>query len=52
MDATTRSIRFPGDLWDDLTKEATDRLVSVNWLVTQLCREGLERLTPEIKVTT
>ena len=47
----TRSMQFPEDLNDALTAAAAERGVSVNWLVGQLCREGLERLEPVIRVT-
>jgi hypothetical protein len=47
----TRSITFWDDVNDGLVREAEERRVSVNWLVNQLLKEGLERLQPEIKVT-
>jgi predicted HicB family RNase H-like nuclease len=47
----TRSITFWDEVNDQLVEEAAKRLVSVNWLVNQLLKEGLERLQPEIKVT-
>lgn len=46
------SIRFEDEVMDRLRNEATDRLVSINWLVNRLCDEGLDRLVDEIKVTT
>jgi predicted DNA-binding ribbon-helix-helix protein len=47
----TRSIRFEDSLYEALDNAADDRRVSFNWLVNQLCREGIERLTEEFKVT-
>ena len=47
----TRSITFRDDVNDQLV-EASERMhVSINWLVNQLCREALDRLRDEIKVT-
>lgn len=47
----TRSITFRDEVIDGLTASAEKMNVSVNWLVNQLCQEGLERLEDEIKVT-
>lgn len=47
----TRSITFWDGVLDDLTAEAAKRNVSVNWLVNQLCEEGLKRLLPELRLT-
>ena len=49
---TTRSIQFWDDLYERLTEAADNHHVSTQWLINQLCDEGLERLTDEIKVTT
>jgi hypothetical protein len=48
----SRSILFRDEVNDRLVVEAEERKVSVTWLVNQLCQEGLDRLAPEIKVTT
>lgn len=48
----TRSIQFYGDLYERLTAAAEERRVSTQWLINQLCDEGLERLQPELRVTT
>ena len=47
----TRSITFRDDVIDPLIVEAEVRNVSVNWLVNQLCEEGLKRLLPELRLT-
>jgi predicted HicB family RNase H-like nuclease len=47
----TRSITFWDEVNDRLIAEAEARRVSVNWLVNQILKEGLERLEPVIKVT-
>jgi len=46
-----RSIQFRDDVNDRLSAAAERMHVSVNWLVNQLCDEGLERIIPELKVT-
>lgn len=40
----TTAIRFEADLHDALKETATELGVGVNWLVTKLCREGLDRM--------
>lgn len=47
----TRSITFRDEVIDPLIVEAELRNVSVNWLVNQLCEEGLKRLKPAIELT-
>lgn len=47
----TRSIQFWDDVIDGLVEAAQARAVSVNWLVNQLLRESLDRLKPEIELT-
>lgn len=47
----TRSITFWEENVDRLLSEAGKRNVSVNWMVNQLVKEGLERLKPAIEVT-
>jgi hypothetical protein len=46
----TRSIQFRDDVNDDLVSAAEARRISVNWLVNQLCREGLDHLRPNLTV--
>jgi predicted HicB family RNase H-like nuclease len=48
----TRSLRFDDEVYDQLVKEAESRRVSFNWLVHQLCTEGLDRLQPQLRITT
>lgn len=47
----SRSIQFRDEVNDRLVASAEKMHVSVNWLVNQLCDEGLERLIPDLKVT-
>jgi predicted transcriptional regulator len=47
----TKSIQFRDEINDRLVESANKMHVSVNWLVNQLCDEGLDRLIPELKVT-
>lgn len=48
------SIRFDPALHERLLAEAAARQVSVNWMVTRLVAEGLDRLIPveEMRLTT
>lgn len=46
------SLRLPDGLHENLVNAADDRRVSVTWLINKMLEEGLERLNPEIKVTT
>lgn len=43
------SVRFPPEIHDRLAAEAKARGVSVNWLVTKLVEENLDRLIPADK---
>ena len=50
---STTAIRFDPELLDDLHAAALERMVSVNWLVSRLCKEGLAKLIPvdELRLT-
>jgi hypothetical protein len=52
-DRKARGIRFDPDVDDRLEREAEERMVSVNWIVNRLVREGLDRIVPldEFKLT-
>ena len=47
----SRSIQFRDEVNDQLVKEAEARNVSVNWLVNQLCAEGIDHLKPGLRIT-
>ena len=47
----TRSIVFWDDVNDQLVALSEERRLSINWLVNQILKEGLERLASEFKVT-
>jgi predicted HicB family RNase H-like nuclease len=41
---TTTAIRFVPEVHEALRETADELGVSINWLVTKLCEEGLERM--------
>ena len=48
----TRTIQFDEGVYSELTTAASERGVSINWMVNKLCEEGLNRLEPDLRVTT
>lgn len=47
----TRSITFWDEVNDQLVEEAEKRHVSINWVVNQLCKEALTRLSEDFRLT-
>ena len=47
-----RTIQFDEGVYSELTGAAKERGVSINWMVNKLCEEGLNRLEPDLRVTT